>query len=109
MNVRNVEMGCIIVSSAAPVKPHCGSPAYAWSSHYLVCGTSLTLFVEGGKGIGFFEPQAMLVISLPRCSAQMKWEVKGGKGAVNKKTNQTESRSARLLRGYWDYSVIWLL
>ena len=28
-------------------------------------GTSLTLFVEGGSGMGFFEPQAMVVSSLP--------------------------------------------
>ena len=36
---------------------------------------------------------------------QMKWEVKGGQEAVNKKTNQTESSSTRLLWGYFDYSA----
>ena len=35
------------------------------SSHYFVFGTSLTLLVEGGSGMGFFEPQAMVVSSLP--------------------------------------------
>src|SRR6266498_300425 len=39
--------------------------------------------------------------------AQMKWEVKGRRADVNKKTNQTESSSARLLWGCSDYSVIW--
>jgi hypothetical protein len=41
--------------------------------------------------------------------AQMKWEVKGGEAVGNKKTNQTERSSARLLWGCCDYSVIWLL
>jgi hypothetical protein len=39
--------------------------------------------------------------------ARMKWEVKGRKVVVNKKTNPTESSSARLLWGCSEYSVIW--
>lgn len=43
------------------------------SSHYLVFGTSLTLLVGGGSGMGFFEPQAILVSSCPSCNASRRW------------------------------------
>jgi len=60
-HVRNVVRSCIMKWSDEPVKPLGGSPVGVHTS--LCLGRRSLCFFEGGKGIGFFEPQAMLVNS----------------------------------------------
>jgi hypothetical protein len=60
--LKSVDKSCIILLSVEPVKPRVG----LLNRSYLF-GTALSFFnFEGGNGIGFFEPQGMLVNSLPK-------------------------------------------
>lgn len=57
-SVRNAGRSCIIAQSDEPVKPLVG---LLWEFTLFSVWDVAHLFVECGSGIGFFEPQAMLV------------------------------------------------
>ena len=77
-----------------------GSPA--WSSHSLVFGTSLTLLVEGGSGMGFFEPQAMCRGAGERTGQQIVLQ----DGSLFRVGRQTSGTSQRSLRAGYSNTVL---